>query len=232
MKATFRDGTDFDEIHERIGKRLLLLRHDTCGTRDLAPALRFAEMEHERGIRATYFIFDDLPYFGSRQCMRDVEQLSALGHGIGLHYNAIPKFLRDGTPPHVTIERSLALLRTVAEVTLAAGHGDAAAYTIAHRPYECFSCFDPARNEGSTYRWPMPMADAAELGVAEVYIHGANTAYLSDSRGIWTGWRGDPRPRPFERVEGAANLGLSVLEKAGADETFQWLAHCCYWNVT
>jgi hypothetical protein len=230
VKATFRDGTDFDDVRARIGDRLILSRHDTCGALDLAPALRFAAMEQERGIRATYFVHDELRDFGSRQFQRDVERLRDLGHGIGLHYTAIPRFLRDGTPPQVTLERGLSVLRASGEVTLIAGHGDPSAYTVEHRPYECFSSFDPSRNEGTAQRWPMPLADVSELGVAEVYLHGAHTAYLSDSRGIWNGWCGDPRPRPFERLDGA-NRGLGVVDDAGTDATFQWLAHPCYWQI-
>lgn len=230
--ANFRDGTSFDALLAAIGPRLTLLRHDTCGSTNLAPALAFAAMEAERGVRATYFVWMSLAGFGEPRLEDDIRALRDLGHGIGLHYDVLHRMLRDGTRPAVELRRALDWLRRTGDVTMAAAHGHESNYRHAMREYEVFDDFDASFNEGGgAATWAFERASAQELGVIEPYLHGEHNVSLSDSRGIWTGWR-DRACRPFERLPDAENLGRGVLEDLRETDRVHLLLHPCHWRVT
>ena len=90
-----------------------LLRHDVDATTDFAVTL--AEFEAARQIRSTYFVMLRSPLYNalSRACTADLRQIVALGHEIGLHFDAADDSIEAG-PIEGRIERELALL---AEVT-------------------------------------------------------------------------------------------------------------------
>jgi hypothetical protein len=70
------------------GKRFALLRHDV----DMDPeaALQMARSEAEAGVKATYFFMASCPFYNLLEpaTRRAVEMIAALGHAIGLHFDA------------------------------------------------------------------------------------------------------------------------------------------------
>jgi hypothetical protein len=64
-----------------------ILRHDVDA--DISAALTMAKVEHDLGITATYFLMFRSPLYNlmGRQSIYLVEQILALGHAIGLHYD-------------------------------------------------------------------------------------------------------------------------------------------------
>jgi len=70
------------------GGRILLLRHDVDFS--LNYALRMAAFEHSLGLRSTYFLIPHNDYYNplSPGGRRLVEQIVALGHEIGLHWDS------------------------------------------------------------------------------------------------------------------------------------------------
>lgn len=69
-------------------ERTCLLRHDVDVSMDFA--LDMAQMEHERGVRSTYFVMLRAPVYNlmSRHASGVLRQLVSLGHEIGLHFDA------------------------------------------------------------------------------------------------------------------------------------------------
>jgi hypothetical protein len=153
----------------------------------------------------------------------------ALGHGIGLHHDALTVFVRTGRPPRETLMRALDQLRQHVEVTTAAAHGAPGCYgsdgRLLYANYEAFTAFDPARNVGGAGSWPFERVDLADLGLVELYLQGEFTRYISDSGGAWRGWVGPPRPMPFERPGGGMEMGLGAIDGIGPQDRVQVLCH-------
>lgn len=232
MRATFRDGTDYDALIERTLKVPSILRHDTCGNDCLDHAVEFARMEHERGLRATYFIWQSLVGFGKPRMADQIREIRALGHGIGLHYDALHRLLRDGTQPRVSIAKALDWLRTTGDVTLAAAHGQESSYVNHMREYEVWREFSPVANEGGgASTWEFERLSGDEFGVIEVYLTGDYNVSLSDSRGIWSGWR-DLALRPFERIDPAHDRKLAILDTLGDGDRLHLLTHPVWWELS
>ncbi len=64
----------------------IVLRHDI----DFAPrySLEMAQLEHDAGIKSTYFVLVDGQFYNPLQTevIRQIRQINALGHEIGLHF--------------------------------------------------------------------------------------------------------------------------------------------------
>ncbi|HEX8254059.1 MAG TPA: hypothetical protein VF846_13010 [Thermoanaerobaculia bacterium] len=92
----------FAEFHKDkdVDAPFCILRHDV----DYSPraALRMAEQEAERGIRATYFLLTGTSYYNllAPEHAHVAKTLVALGHEVGLHYdvNTFTPFARDEWP--------------------------------------------------------------------------------------------------------------------------------------
>lgn len=230
--ARARDGTDIAEILAKIGTTPCTFRRDCCGHADFEHQIRFAEVEAAIGVHAIYFPLHDMPYFRSPKFQDQLQRLRDLGHSIGCHYSTLGAWLRERIAPADTLARALDVLREGGDVTLAAAHGSEITYQQQAYEYEVFDHFDPARNVGGRVAsWGVPRVNAASLGLAEVYIDGEHTRYLSDSAGIWRGWRGDHRPREFERLPRNINVGLAALDDLGPQDRVQWLAHPVWWQI-
>lgn len=82
----------------------MILRHDI--DTDLAQAVRFAELEAERGVRSTYFVLLRTDFYNpaSRESLQQLHRIQSLGHEIGLHFDE--KAYPDGTPEE-TVQRIL-----------------------------------------------------------------------------------------------------------------------------
>lgn len=80
-------GYSFTRYGKSISKQSVLLRHDV----DWSPrkAVRFAEIEAERDITATYFFLVSSPAYNilTSQWRSTVEEIKSLGHEIGLHFS-------------------------------------------------------------------------------------------------------------------------------------------------
>lgn len=83
----FLTFSDVLENNPRM-KKTCLLRHDVDVSMDLA--LQMAHVEHEQGVRSTYFVMLRSPMYNilSRHGSAALAELTALGHEIGLHFDA------------------------------------------------------------------------------------------------------------------------------------------------
>ena len=72
-------------INEHSSKRILYIRHDVDGT--LTKAVKLARIETEMEVRATYFVLANSPLYNllEESSLSLIQELSSLGHWIGLH---------------------------------------------------------------------------------------------------------------------------------------------------
>jgi hypothetical protein len=67
-------------------ERFIALRHDV----DFAPAyaLQMAELEHDAGVRSTFFVLVDGQFYNplDREFVTQIRRIHALGHEVGLHF--------------------------------------------------------------------------------------------------------------------------------------------------
>jgi len=80
-------GYAFKSFLEKPSFNTVYLRHDI--DLSLEKALDFAKIEKERGIKATYFLQTDGPFYNvfDKEGLAIMNQIYYLGHEIGLHYN-------------------------------------------------------------------------------------------------------------------------------------------------
>jgi hypothetical protein len=90
LSAGLEGGFRFVTFAETPGlqaDRVCAIRHDIDS--DPGAGLTLAEIEAEEGVRATYFVMLRSPVYNvfARANQQLVEQIAALGHAIGLHYD-------------------------------------------------------------------------------------------------------------------------------------------------
>lgn len=74
------------ETYQR-SNRCVILRHDV--DLSLEAALRFAELEYKNGVQSTYFVLLSTSFYNLfyKKAHDIIKEISALGHGIGLHFD-------------------------------------------------------------------------------------------------------------------------------------------------
>ena len=94
-----------------------MLRHDVEAR--YGHALRFAEMQHQLGIRGTYY-FRIFPKAGNEEIIR---KIAALGHEIGYHYDDLSACKGNYEKAMQRFQKNLAFLRSIAPVETIAMEG-------------------------------------------------------------------------------------------------------------
>jgi hypothetical protein len=155
----------FERFGTNSQKPHVLWRHDI----DVSPnrALRLAELEHERGLCATYFLFLHSSFYNCMEpTTRDImRQIAALGHDIGLHFDVAFYPDIDGLAAlerHIVVEAGIV--------------GDLAGQTPA-----VVSLHNPTPEQLAQYDQPRLS------GLFNAYGAQLRTdyRYLSDSNGYW-----------------------------------------------
>jgi hypothetical protein len=89
LELALEAGYDFRAFEHRhlAGHRICLMRHDV--DIDVGAAAEMADLEHQLGVRATYFLMLRSPVYNvhSRANHRFVQRILELGHALGLHYD-------------------------------------------------------------------------------------------------------------------------------------------------
>ena len=156
----------FATFGERTADRHVLWRHDLDTS--VHRALRLADIEHDRGVVATYLFALRLPYYNLLEpaVAASARRILALGHHAGLHFDASAYAEEDWT-----LERLET--RLAEERDLLAG--------ILGSPIDAVSFHDPTA--GNLLRFDQPelagMRNAYGRGLRDGY------GYCSDSNGYW-----------------------------------------------
>jgi hypothetical protein len=210
------------------GRVLLGLRHDVDDR--LESALRLAELEHERGLRATYFILHTAHYYGAPQhapeLLPALRRLQALGHEIGWHNDLVTIQLVDGADPVEYLTAELGWLRENGiDVVGTAAHGSIHCHRLGFHNNEFFVDWPEAVPGGRTSRASIRVhgetralrrGSLAEFGLAYEAYHLGEDRYFSDARFDGRGRRWHP--------------DLLDLESLVPGERVVVLVHPCHWD--
>lgn len=142
--------------------RYIALRHDI----DFAPeySLQMAELEHAAGVSSTFFVLVDGQFYDALQpkVIREIRQIHALGHEIGLHF-AVSSALDSDIGKEVAFR--LEILSAIADTTV-----------------RSYSQHDPVNAGFVTVTLPPGHHDCVD--VSQV-IRAQNLLYVSDSAMMW-----------------------------------------------
>lgn len=87
MKSINRNGYKSVRFYEEFEGKQVLVRHDI--DIDLDSALQMAKIENQEGIKATYYIWINSPFYNifETRYRKKINKILDLGHDIGLHFD-------------------------------------------------------------------------------------------------------------------------------------------------
>ena len=166
------------------------LRHDVDNI--IVPCRELAQWEFKLGIRATYFILHDSPYWDRPDLEETLSEIASYGHEIGLHANALAVALQTGRDPEEIIFSALDKLRGWGHKVIGvAPHGDGLcgkAHFVNDEMFE--ECVrpemgHPRRKLQSTWSVDINPLPLAHYGLTYETYRLPRALYLSDSGGSW-----------------------------------------------
>jgi hypothetical protein len=196
------------------GRGNLGLRHDVDLRLD--SALVLGALEHERGIRATYFVLHTAPYWDRPDVVDRLRELQELGHEIGFHNDLVTAQRVHGQDPRRILSAALERLRAGGlDVVGAAAHGSPWCHRLGfHNNYVFEGWDEPLPGFPST---DVPdKLDPREFGLEYEAYHVAADRHLSDSSF-------DSRRRRWHPAE-------LVGESPNPAECVVVLVHPCHWD--
>lgn len=145
---------DFPELaHDRAADRICLLRHD-CDN-DLTAAATLAAIEHEMGVRSTYFLMLRSALYNLMAIpnARLVREIIACGHWIGLHFDET--FYHDSTTAqiagYVDQERDWLARETGAAIQVVSFHQPSGRVLNNEIKLNCLNTYDRTDMQGVYY---------------------------------------------------------------------------------
>lgn len=208
------------------GRVLVGIRHDVDDR--LESALQMAELEHRRGVRATYFVLHTARYYGERdpRLLDALRRLQELGHEVGWHNDLVTLQLVYGIDPVEYLARELRRLRgNGIDVVGTAAHGSIHCHRLGFHNNEFFLDWPEAVPGGRTSRARIPVAGEerelrrgrlADFGLEYEAYHLGEDRYFSDARFDERGRRWHPE--------------LLDLGELGPGERAVVLVHPCHWD--
>jgi hypothetical protein len=175
------------------------LRHDIDMRLD--SALRLARLEHERGLRATYFVLHSADYWRRPDLLVRLQELQDLGHEIGWHNDLVTLQVVDGVDAREFLRRELDKLRASGiAVRGTSAHGSYWGHALGYSnlyffrdlpaPIDGFPNVDEVTVDGEARR--VPKGTLAEFGFEYEAYHLGEDVYASDSRFNQRGRRWHP----------------------------------------
>lgn len=153
---TVADGLDNHNSEQKV----VLLRHDV--DRKTQRALIMARLEHELGIKSTYYFRFNKKTFQPRLIM----EIAEMGHEVGYHYETLDKAKGDYVKAIQMFEDELAEFRKITEVKTVCMHGN------------------PLTRWDNRTLWNK--YDFRDFGlVGEAYLSVDSLIYLSDTGRTW-----------------------------------------------
>lgn len=189
------------------GREVVLLREFARGAGDLAlrhdvdsrleSALELARLEHEQGLRATYFVLHTAPYWSDRDLLPRLRRLQELGHEVGFHNDLLTLALVERADARSVLERELERLRAGGlDVVGAAAHGSPWCHRLGFHNNYVFAGWDEPRPGYPNCEVPQKL-DPAEFGLEYEAYHVPHDAYFSDASFV-DGRRAHPADFPLE----------------------------------
>ena len=208
-RVSGRDVVPLRDFARGLGD--LALRHDVDDRLDSALAL--ARLEHERGLRTTYFVLHSAPYYSRPNLLDSLRELELLGHEVGWHNDLVTLALVHGVDPGPYLREELERLRGgEIDVVGVAAHGSPWCHRLGFHNDYAFADL-PQPRPGFPTRFE-PIGTLADFGFAyDAYSLGED-AYFSDSR-FERGRRA--HPADFQLEPGKRTIVLT---------------HPCHWDAS
>jgi hypothetical protein len=195
----------------------LALRHDVDSRLD--SALRLAHLEHDRGLRATYFVLHTAPYWDDGELLTRVRSLQDLGHEVGFHNDLVTVERVHGGDARAVLEEALARVRGAGiDVVGAAAHGSPWCHRLGFHNNYVFAGWDEPQ-PGFPSRDVPEKLDPAEFGLEYEAYHVPRDVYFSDSSFV-DGRRA--HPADFELEPGHRTIVLTHPEHWDASAAAKW----------
>jgi hypothetical protein len=214
---------------------LVGIRHDVDDRLD--SALRLAELEHRRGVHATYFVLHTAHYYGSLDrgsARRDprllpaLRRLQHLGHEVGWHNDLVTLQLVYDLDPVEYLAAELGWLRENGiDVVGTAAHGSVHCHRIGFHNNEFFLDWPEAVPGGRPSRarigvggreHALRRGHLADFGLDYEAYHLGEDRYFSDARFDGRGRRWHPELLPLDDLR--------------AGERVVVLLHPCHWDTS
>jgi hypothetical protein len=234
--------TDLFDTKEYHGRKVLSLRHDV--DHDIETALRMAEWEQARGLRATYCVlhtawyygeFDGVGYRHSREFAEICTQIAEMGHEINIHNNYVTLGLTQGVDVRAVLTRELEALRGWGlTITGTSGHGDPLCNKLNYANVELFEGRTwiggkfrggPRTIDGPKGSVALGSIPPAALGLSYDAYDLPRDIYVVDSGG---------RPRVHRTTRGLQGLFKAELAEIGFEVPFtsncSVLTHPIWWD--
>ncbi|RLI76194.1 hypothetical protein DRP05_13355 [Archaeoglobales archaeon] len=162
----YKPVTVYDYLTGTLNNGFVIMRHDV----DRKPnnALKMAELEHELGIRATYYF--RYPYTFKQEIIRKINRM---GHETGYHYEVLSKAKGDYEKAIDLFEQELKEFRKIIDVKTICMHGS------------------PLSKHDNRDLWKR--YDFKEFGIiGEAYLSISGVSYFSDTGRSWN-WKNKMR---------------------------------------
>ena len=161
------------------GEGDLALRHDVDSR--LESALELARLEHERGLRATYFVLHTAAYWNDPQLVPKLRRLQELGNEVGFHNDLVTLQRLRGVDAAAYLREQLARLREGGiDVVGAAAHGSPWCRRLGFHNNYVFAGWDEPVPGFPATEVPLKL-DPAEFGLEYEAYHVSRDEYFSDS---------------------------------------------------
>ncbi|MGZ4358652.1 MAG: hypothetical protein ACXVZW_02600 [Gaiellaceae bacterium] len=199
------------------------LRHDV--DESLESALELARLEHDRGLRATYFVLHTAAYWARPDLIPLLRELQdRFGHEIGWHNDLVTAQCIYGIEPRSYLQAELRRLREGGiRISGVASHGSSYCYRFGYHNNYFFSDFDeavPGFPSRRVVRMPkgeveIEQAALSDFGLDYEAYHLDNDLYYSDTSS------GDGKRWHPDRLDvGAMAAGSKAII----------LIHPCHWD--
>jgi hypothetical protein len=161
------------------GEGDLALRHDVDSR--LESALELGRIEHDRELRATYFVLHTAPYWDDPQLVSRLSRLEELGHEVGFHNDLVTLQRLEGVDVAAYLGEQLARLRGAGiDVAGAAAHGSPWCHRLGFHNNYVFRGWDEPVPGFPLTEVPQKL-DPAEFGLEYEAYHVAQDVYFSDA---------------------------------------------------
>lgn len=195
------------------------LRHDVDDR--LESALVFARLEHERGLRATYFVLHTAGYYRGPNLIPALLELQGLGHEVGFHNDLVTLQVVEGEDPRAYLASELARLRAAGlDVVGVAAHGSYWGHRLGYKNEYFFRGLDDPQpgfpNATRVGNVELAKGRLEEFGLEYDASRLGETRYWTDSWVDDTGRRWHP--------------DLIDVPSLGATDRSIALVHSCHWD--
>jgi hypothetical protein len=192
------------------------LRHDVDDR--LESALRLAELEHDRGLRATYFVLHTASYYERDDLIGHLLRLQELGHEVGWHNDLVTLQLVEGVDARSYLSRELSRLRAAGiAVTGTAAHGSEWCHRLGFHNNYVFAGWDEPLPGFPATDVPDKLAPA-DFGLEYEAYHLDNGLYFSDSS--------------FDAAGNRWHPALFDADAVQAGDKVIVLVHPCHWDAS